>query len=133
MSPVKTVTYVSSLLIQILRLLFQHKTFYLPHHFSFLTLNLYDFFSRKILGYSSRNFTASNKSSFTTTLPQTSTLTHTPPPTPPTTHTTPIPDHLHEIRMRGGGQGWAVVKVLYFQGVRWCLKKVQGSYPQLFR
>ena len=51
MSPVKTVTYVSSLLSQILRLLFQHKTFYLPHHFSFLTLNLYDFFSRKILGY----------------------------------------------------------------------------------
>ena len=61
--------------------------------------------------------------------PPTPPPTHTPqhhthtPPTPPTTHTTTIPDHLHEITMRGGGQGWVVVKSLCFQGVAWCLKK----------
>ena len=55
--------------------------------------------------------------------------THTPPPTPPTTHTTPIPDHLHEIMMRGGGQVWVWWKTLCFQGVRWCLKKC-GFIPE---
>ena len=68
---------------------------------------------------------ASKKSSFIiTTRTQTSTLTHTT-LTPFTTYTTTIPDHLHEITMRGGGQVWAVVKILCFQGFVWCLRKCE--------
>ena len=53
------------------------------------------------------------------------------PPTPPTTHTTTIPDHLHEIMMRGGGQVWAVVESLCFQGFAGFLKK--PKFRPLFR
>ena len=53
------------------------------------------------------------------------------PPTPPTTHTTTIPDHLHEMMMRGGGQGWVCVKTLCFQGVGGFLKN--PKFRPLFR